>query len=70
MRLPIVSRAAGSSRDEFAFGVDERRRQLERVDAECLLSHAADLRRQRPGQRARRALAEQLLLRRDARCTG
>ena len=64
-RLPIVSRAAGIQARRLRVGIDERRRQLERVDAERLLDDAADFRRRRAGQRARGALAQQLLLRRD-----
>ena len=64
MRLPIVSRAVGFSRDVcWLYGIDERRRQLERVDAEGLLDDLPDLRRQRAGERLRRARRQDVGLR-------
>ena len=58
MRLPIVRRAVGIQARGLLLElvrIDERRRQLERVDAEGLLDDFSDLRRQRAGERLRRA---------------
>ena len=64
MRLPIVTRAAGLtlSREDCWYGIDQQRRDLERVDAEGLLDDAADFVGQRAGQGARRAGLQDVLL--------
>ena len=62
MRLPIVRRADGLKRDDCCVGFGHERRHLERVDAERLLDHIADLARDRADEHARHARLNQLLL--------
>ena len=62
MRLPMVRRADGLNRDRLLRGIRHERRQLERVDAERLLHHFADLARDRAHQHARHARLHELLL--------